>query len=229
MFGLFLTGVMGMPTYSAPNILAQTINVSSYQIYQPTNRKTRRQARKSGGSRGSCPQKIKSGITLLVPEDHIPLTSSAYPTFAWYQEQKSSLPVKFTLLEPGHKPIYSQELTITRSGLIILSLPKTVSALEMGKKYRWSVSIICNPQHPSQNPYAEAWIERSSVSQLKTELLQESSCGFSYAQLGIWYDAIACELKRVNSEIADLNYLDILLQEVDLGYILEKQPSLSQK
>ena len=229
MFGLFLTGLMGTPTYLAPTMLAQIINVSSYQIYQPTNRKTRRQARKSGGSRGSCPQKTKSGITLLVPEDHIPLTSSAYPTFAWYQEQKSSLPVKFTLLEPGHKPIYSQELTITRSGLIILSLPKTVSALEMGKKYRWSVSIICNPQHPSQNPYAEAWIERTSVPWIKTEKLQENSCGLTYAQLGIWYDAIACELKRVNSEIANLNYLDILLQEVDLQYILEKQPSLSQK
>ena len=235
MFGLLLNTTINAADLFTPTILAQIVNLPSReQIYQPVNRKTSRHARKSGGSRGSCPQKIKSGITLLVPEDHIPLTTSAYPTFAWYQEQQLSLPVKFTLLEPGQSQhLYSQELSLNKSGLMSLTIPENFPPLEIGKKYRWSVAIICNRQHPSQNPYAEAWVERISWQSTKLAswpIEKEEFCqGYAYARAGIWYDAVACGLNQSTKEHSNLNYLSILLKQVDLEYIIERQPSISQK
>ncbi len=186
--------------------------------------KPRRNYRTPGGSRG-CPDKVTTAIALLVPQDHIPLTISSHPTFWWYLSEKISLPILFTLLEPGHKPIYSKEFKANSSGFMALTLPETAPPLEIGKEYRWSVSIICNPQKPSQNIYTEAWIERVDATQVKVEEQTELSCHLAYAQLGLWYDALSCNLgfkqasfkKEVNQDIL------FLLEEVDLDLILDSQ------
>ena len=238
MFGFLLTTIMDVGAsvvYSAPTIVAQTPDSNSTpQIYRPRKREKASHPsplRKSGASRGGCPQKLESSITLIVPEDHTPLTVSPHPTFIWHQEQEVSLPVKFTLLEPGHRPIYSKELTLNKSGLIGLTLPENIPSLEIGKKYRWSVSIICNRQHPSQNPYAGAWVERVAPSMKLASGLDrgEQFCDSkAFAQAGIWYDALACVLKPT-SGAKNLNILGILLNQVDLGYILNQKDSISKE
>ena len=233
MFVFLLTTVMGGDALVAPTIVAQTPDSNSTaQIYRPPNRKkaSSRGTRESGASRGGCPQKLESKITLIVPEDHVPLTISPHPTFNWYQEQELSLPVKFTLLEPGHQPIYSQELLLNKTGLIGLTLPEDIPPLEIGKKYRWSVSIICNRQYPSQNPYAESWVERIALSAEVASGLdrEEQFCDSqAFAQAGIWYDSLACALEPT-SGAKNLNILGILLNQVDLGYILEQEDSISK-
>lgn len=226
MLGFWLTTAMTSKVVSSvPTILAQTVSTSSHQVYQPTNRKVSKNARKSGGSRGSCPQKIQSSITLLVPEDHLPATTSAYPTFSWYQGQKSSLPIKFTLLEPGHKPLYSVELPPTQSDITTLTWPKHLPPLEVGKKYRWSVSILCSSKHPSRNPYAEAWVERISLPAAKLTRPNGSSCNLAYAQAGIWYNALSCNLSQFlqpDSSLSEGNIFSLLLKEVGLEDILKQ-------
>ena len=231
---MFLAAIMGSPAHFTPTILAQIVSSTSIQqVYQPPPGKPRRQYRKAGGSRG-CNRKVTNAITLLVPEDRIPLTLSEHPTFWWYSSQELSLPLRFTLLEPGQKPIYSQELTLNKSGLIALTLPETVPPLEVGKEYRWSVSILCNRQKPSQNAVAQAWIERVSVPQPKVEETEQLSCNLAYARAGLWYDALSCGISRSNQpnspSLMAQEIFSSLLKEVNLDYIIDEQNfSLSPK
>lgn len=235
MLSVFLATIVGWLAYVPPTILAQIVvnPNSSQQAYQPPPGEGRRQYRRAGGSRG-CHHKVTKAITLIVPEDHIPLTISSHPTFWLHLSQELSFSLRFTLLEPGHKPIYSQELSLDKSGFIALTLPESVPPLEIGKQYRWSVSILCDPQKPSQNVFTQAWIERVSVPQQKVEEKEELSCHLAYAQLGIWYDALSCGLSPSNkpdsTSLVVQDIFSLLLKEVDLGYILDSQGfSLTQK
>ena len=226
MLGVFLSAIMGSPAHS-PTILAQIVSPTSIQqVYQPPPGKPRRQYRRAGGSRG-CHHKVTKAITLVVPEDHIPLTLSEHPTFWLYSSQELSLPIRFTLLEPGQKPIYSQEFTLNKSGLIALTLPETVPPLEVGQEYRWSVSIICNRQKPSQNAIAQAWIERVSVPQPKVEEKEELACNLAYARAGLWYDALSCGINGSNkpnsNSLMAQDIFSSLLKEVNLDYIIDSQ------
>ena len=189
-----------------------------------------RPQRRSGGTRGEC-VKENELVTLIVPETNqnrstgvqrqgtdnfqanIPKTTLPRPTFVWHMAQKSKLPVKFTLIEPGKKTIYVEELNLSKAGFFALTLPETVPPLEVGKHYRWTVSILCSRQHPSQNPFTQAWIERitSSNSYLKEKNL---SCD-TYEKEGIWYDLLACYLKTQSSSA-----LSQLLSRINLNSLI---------
>ena len=176
-----------------------------------------RPQRRSGGTRGEC-VKENELVTLIVPETNqnfqanIPQTTLPRPTFVWHMAQKSKLPVKFTLSEPG-QTIYVEELKLSKAGFFALTLPETAPPLEVGKHYRWTVSILCSRQHPSQNPFTQAWIERitSSNSYLKEKNL---SCD-TYEKEGIWYDLLACYLKTQSSSA-----LSQLLSRINLNSLI---------
>ncbi|MGK7948573.1 MAG: DUF928 domain-containing protein [Xenococcaceae cyanobacterium] len=179
--------------------------------------KPRTQTRKSGGTRGRCIDS-DNRLVLIVPENKeslsaVPKTTLSHPTFFWHIAQKSSLPVKFTLVEPG-RTIYTKELNLDKSGLVAVTLPKTVPPLEIGKEYRWTVSVICSRQNPSQNPYTQAWVKRVSLSSM-VETEEKLGCD-TYEKAEIWYDALACHLES-NSTINTAR----LFQQIDLGYLFE--------
>ncbi len=183
--------------------------------------------RTPGGSRGGkCNSLPPQVVTLIVPEDHVPLTVSSHPTFWFHLSQEVSLPIRFTLLEPRHKPIYTLEFSPNKSGLIALTLPETVPPLAIGREYRWSASIICNRQKPSQNLYAQAWIKRVASPPLKAEGRKEL-CNLAYAQSGIWYDALACDLSRSNqanfNPLINRDIFSLLLKDIGLEHILNSQ------
>ena len=183
--------------------------------------KPRSQTRKSGGTRGKCINN-KNTITLLVPENQdssldVPQTTMSHPTFIWHVKQKSALPIKFTLVEPG-RTIYTKEIDVDKSGLVSITLPKNIPPLEVGKEYRWTVSAICSRQNPSQNPYTQAWVKRVSLSSL-TEINKKLGC-LTYEKAEIWYDALACYLKN-NSKINTKR----LIEQIDLDYLFDNTSS----
>lgn len=221
MLELLLVSTMNTRALVNSTVLAQAVKTTTAQpaYQQPQDTKQRRQYRKPGGSRG-CPHQLANVLTLVVPEGHVARTISPYPTFIWKLTQDVSLPLRFTLLEPGHKSLYSQEFDDLRSGLISLTLPKTVSPLEVGKQYRWSVSIICDLDKPSQNLFTMAWIERVAEDRRFSAHQNRKSCALTYARLGIWYDAIACafatrNLISVNS-LVERDIFSLLMEEVGL-------------
>ncbi len=175
------------------------------------------QSRRSGGTRGECDEQDNT-ITLVVPEDkksltNIPTATSSNLKFVWHMAQKSDLPVKFTIVERG-RTIYIQEFSSLDSGLISLTLPESVK-LEVGKRYRWTVSILCSFQRPSRNPYTQAWVEIVPVSSFLKEK-ENFSCD-DYEKAEIWYDAISCNLDS-RSEAKFLALLEqVGLADLPLG------------
>ena len=209
------------------NNLAQTS-----ETYRPPKGKVREQTRKAGGSRG-CNMPLEDAVTLLVPQNHTATTISERPTFFWHLSQKLSLPLRFTLLEPGKKPILTKELK-PEPGIVALKLPQNAAPLEVGKTYRWTVTVVCNPSKPSRNLFAQAWIERVPVPtevQLSNNTKDTSFCSLNYARAGIWYNALSCNyttlVKNQNNHKNSWQQFQSLLREIDLAYIAKQTPALS--
>ena len=199
---LFGFTVFGMPEIDVINvpIIGRTVNFSkkvsaqTAQIYIPPVGTSSTSRTKGAGSRG-CDQSGNTNLQLLVPDDHLPLTVSARPTFFWYVSD-TILPVRFTLVEPGvAKPIVDRSFKVKRPGIVQLELPSDVPGLALGKEYRWTVSLVCNKERPSENIYADSSIKRVTVTPKLAQTLAESGKepqkrSLVYARSGIWYDAL---------------------------------------
>lgn len=162
--------------------------------YVPPNRGAPK-ATLGAGSRG-CVQSLPMSLRLLVPNDHIGLTTSGHPTFAWYVSEALVVPMEFALIEPGvPEPLFVTQVTANRKGTFAVKLPKSLAAIAANKQYRWSVSLICNPRRRSNDVYVQSWIERSPlVADLNQKLAASTSDlerAAVYAQAGFWYDALA--------------------------------------
>lgn len=149
-----------------PNsILVVARNTYTYnppkKLKKPTKSRMKSRA-VSAGSRGcDNPNLASAGLRLLIPKDHVGLTTSGHPTFFWYVSTKSAVNVRFTLVDLDEiEPVVDVQQEVQKSGVVKLSLPSQVPELKQGKSYRWTVSLICNPKRPSQNAYAYSWIER---------------------------------------------------------------------
>lgn len=213
------------------NILPASSMSNEQSSYRPPKGKVRAQARKAGGSRG-CNLPLNNTVTLLVPQNHTATTVSERPIFFWHLAEDLSLPLRFTLLEPGKEPIFLQELT-PKPGIVALKLPQSSPPLEIGKTYRWTVSVVCNRKKPSRNLFAQAWIERVSLP-TSSKLGQKDDnlvCNTKYAQVGIWYDALSCNYDQLVQDRHNLNSDSSefwsLLEEIDLNNIVKKRPTVN--
>lgn len=200
------------------NIKAASTESQTTKVYKPKPGRKRTQARKPGGYRGdSCNLQSQDPITLLVPQDHVPLTTQSHPTFFW-NVNTISHPIRFTIYEPGQPdPVYVQNITPTTPGIVALKLPETANGLKIGVQYRWTVSVICNQLRPAENIYAKAWIERiASPANLDRKL----NCLSYYAQSGIWYDALSCQTKSTKQFWS-------LLNQIQLSTLATEQPQIT--
>lgn len=158
----------------------------------PVDGTPRPERRDASGSRGTCNMPLK--LKLIVPNDHIPLTVSASPTFLWYLSAVPQTPITFTLVDPAQvEPVLEEQISNPQKGINKLTVPQSTELIP-GKQYLWSISIDCSKFHPSENLYASAWIERVSVPpKLKQELgtVKGRQRAMVYANSGIWYDATA--------------------------------------
>ncbi|MEL6439177.1 MAG: DUF928 domain-containing protein [Cyanobacteria bacterium J06621_8] len=192
--------------------------------YRPPKGRVREQVRKTGGSRG-CKMPLGDVVTLLIPQDHTASTISSHPTFFWHVSEQLSSKLRFTILEAGQKPIYTQELT-PEPGIVALKLPNNSNPLEVGKTYRWTVTVICNEEKPSRNLFAQAWIERVPATNIKHHSTSvRVFCTENYAQMGLWYDALHCAHLRYQSgnprSKKALASFWSLLMEVDLHSLFQ--------
>lgn len=131
-------------------------------------------------------------LTLLVPNDHDGLTTSGHPTFFWYAT--ASIPMTFTLTEPGTvQPLLEQQVR-PQAGIVQFKMPQNLPELVSGRDYRWSVTLVCNPERPSANAFIQTWIKRvpttPELSQQIAATSSERDRSLIYAQAGLWYDAL---------------------------------------
>ncbi|MBD2206471.1 DUF928 domain-containing protein [Calothrix sp. FACHB-1219] len=184
--------------------------------------------RRSGmGSRNDCPA-VETPLTALVPfqervttnkqtntstpVDVWGLTTSERPMF-WFYVPYKNVSAEFVLQDSEETEIYKQEnIALTaNSGVIGISLPSTVTPLEVGKTYRWFFKIRCHQQQTTSVPiYVEGDIQRVKLNpsleqqlQATTDLRQKIAI---YAANGIWFDALTKlgQLRFANSNDASL-------------------------
>lgn len=199
LFGVITFSVAEIDLVNVPTIIGRTVNFStkvsaqSAQVYVPPEGPIRTSRTEGTGSRG-C-ENSDTKLQLLVPNDHLPLTVSARPTFFWYVSDTKLL-VRFTLVEPGvADPIVDRTFKVKRSGIVPFELPSDVPGLVLGKEYRWTVSLVCNKERPSENTYADSSIKRIAITPELAQTLAEAGQepqkrSLVYARSGIWYDAL---------------------------------------
>lgn len=197
---LSLLQAVGTTTPALNDLVTTTASVrvlaaaqASPITYVPPDRGSPRQTQGTG-SRGCEDLDTIVDVSLIAPSDHTGLTVSERPVFYWHLRDAVSVPLEFTLVEDGNpEPIYVKRFETSSAGMTSVSLPEA-RVLEVGKTYRWTVSVVCNPQRRSSDVFVQSWIERVEPSaDLQTALAEATTAreiAQVYAQAGLWYDAI---------------------------------------
>lgn len=213
-----------------PAVLAKE---SKRITYRPPS-KLKRAIRTGGTGARGCDRLSRIEVMPLVPSNHVGQTLLKRPTFLAYVSGAKTL--EFTLVEPNiEKPLVVKTVEPDAQGLVRVELPETAPDLAVGKDYRWSVAVVCNPNRRSNDVFAQSWIQRVESS---TELQQKLSIVSSeqerariYAEAGVWYDAIAALTKANQSNPNNLEIrsdLTALLNQENLNRIGSNLPKSPQ-
>lgn len=182
---------------------AQELKKSSFE-YVPSKDRVEGSQRIENSSLRCARENQQGLITLLAPSDHVGTTVSGRPTFFWYVSNVSS-PVRFTLVHPGQaEPVIDISLKADKPGLFKFTLPLNIPELEIGREYRWTVSLRYNVKRPSINPIAYAEVKRIPYPPQLEQKLSMVNSRFDrsavYANLGIWYDTLATIYRAPTNE-----------------------------
>jgi len=122
------------------------------------------------------------------------LTVSENPTFLVYVPETSANVLELRVEdEEGHQVGETARIELTETpGIYRISLAETMLPLDVGKDYKWLVSMTCQVGDPN-DPFVEGLIRRVSPDSMLTRSLEKVS-GLDqvtvYAEAGIWQDAI---------------------------------------
>ena len=176
--------------------------------------------RKTGVLRcAQCNAPPSEVVTVLVPEDHIGITASSRPTVLWFNQEKITQPVRVTFAAVRGKTLLVKNFDGLPQGFITFTIPEDNPGLEIGKVYKWTVTVVLNEKNNSMNPYAQGFIERTPV--FAKSGRSYPNCNVDFARVGIWYDAIACSYSQVNKKESYLAFpeedFNSLLEQVNLS------------
>ncbi len=195
----------------------------------------------AGASRGaeSCEMlRNKTVITPLAPQakaldnpqksQYFSLTLQEHPAFFWHVlPQTAGENADFLLID--HGPMGQQiayEATVDlpeTPGIMQVTLPANVPALQPGHRYQWFLSFNCDVTSLDSQQHLSGWIERQATpSALLTQLTGATLAQRAqlFAEAGIWQDALMAliELRQTTTqnEPAFQGWLQ-LLDSVGLG------------
>ncbi|MEW6219666.1 MAG: DUF928 domain-containing protein [Thermodesulfobacteriota bacterium] len=160
-------------------------------VYQPPRRGAPR-ARIGGATRGS--HGSQPVVAVLAP-DHVGLTSQDQPDLFWYISQPVTQPVELAIIDPERPaPLLEERLDgVPRAGIQRWRLAGHSLRLAPGKEYQWSVAMVLDPAHRSQDLVAGGMIERLPPDPTAAPPPAPTAlAAVAYAQEGVWYDALTC-------------------------------------
>ena len=176
------------------------------------------------GSRLGCRSNLpeKSVELLVPPSEVVHQTNSPTPTLFLHSKVASSLPFKFTLVNPQvDQPLVEQTFSISEPGIKQIKLPKSTK-LEEGTVYLWYVAIPCGRDPQQYQEVLGAAIERVPVTRkVKTQLQLANTTDEKatvYARNGIWYEAVDLAVGDYTNPTTEGNssdYLEQLLSSVN--------------
>ena len=188
--------------------------------------------------RGKCGGLPEVSLIALMPENKIGRTVSDYPTFFFYLPQPNAELAEFLLQDENGNVIYQQDLTIKNlSGVIGISIPANtnVPPLEVGKKYTWAFSLVCDPEDRSGDKIESGVVRRVELSPdilSELEKADPRQKTFIYAKNGIWQDALsnlaAARRANPNERVLKTDWESLLdsvtLREIAKEPIVEIKP-----
>ena len=158
--------------------------------------------RSSGGrgcSTSTLPVASEVPALILLAPGKPGRTVSTRPTFAWFVRDAASLPIEFRLYEQDNdrfklvKEIKDDRLR-SMAGIMVMAPGGALPELSVGKRYRWQVELVCNPDRPSSNFFAEAVIDvvpmQAGLKQQLAQTRDRLNQAKLYAQANLWYDTL---------------------------------------
>lgn len=185
-----------------PVTVNQTQTVSFQPPLPPTTEPAPGGRVRGGAKRGLCPS-LEPQLTALVPytqKDTVTnvwgLTTEAQPTLMFYMPytRASGYATEFVLqADQNKKAVYSTAIALPeKPGIISITLPKQVS-LAVNQRYRWFLTVDCDPEPDSSLTYVEGVIKRVNLSRKITQQLKTATPVQQfdiYLQNGIWHEAL---------------------------------------
>lgn len=145
-----------------------------------------------GGRRG--PEGGEPLILPLVP-DHVGLTIASQPVLFWYLSQPTSSAVMFVLVDTRSIEVV-HDITLSphpHSGVQRVSFKDLGISLERNVEYRWYITLVVDPKHPSRDIVSGGMIQRvqPDFDVSHVPLAANMASVHFYAENGLWYDAVA--------------------------------------
>ncbi|NEP10509.1 MAG: DUF928 domain-containing protein [Symploca sp. SIO2C1] len=192
---------------------AISLNQSPFQLalkFRLPSKGTPGRRRGAGSREGYCSSNEK--LIALIPETNFGLTVAERPTFWFYVPYQSyKLEAEFLLEDNEGNKIDSQIVALNNTpGIIKITLPETLSPLEVERLYVWRLFMMCNPDNRLDDDYVWGGFERVSMSfELKSQLKFKTKRERLkiYAENGLWFDFLTtlAELREGNVEAQELD------------------------
>ena len=203
----------------------KTVMKSTF-TYQPPQRGAP-QARVGGGTRGTGRELPE--LQVLAP-DHVGLTTQAQPTLYWYAHSPVVAHIEFALIdEESIDPLLEVETgEVKVTGVQHLSLADHNISLQPGVPYQWSVALVTDANSRSTDVMASGVIELIEPDKAANARIAGShgtELVATYANEGIWYDALDTISSMIASSPGDQQLLGIratLLDQVGLQAVSGK-------
>jgi hypothetical protein len=192
--------------------------------------KDRPGGRNDGSERDLCPQ-VEIGLTALIPQTNIGLTTSESPSFWFYipYPKNTNISGEFSLWYEDPKTLEDTYIDIQKINLV--NTPGIVQInlaqpLETNKSYRWQFKLNCG----GSNDYTWVFgqVERVTLNSEIQNQLATATLGEKleiYAAQGLWFDLLNTigQLYYANPKNETIKQLwQNLLTEVDLENITNK-------
>ena len=186
--------------------------------------------RKGAAARDSCLQSAEQ-LTALIPGTNLGLTVTERPTFWFYIPHRANekYALEFTLKYREQNQVYQTTLPWNNNpGIIEISLPESISPLEIDKFYSWQLKLDCDSKKSSDYRLVKGRVQRVTIApelQNKIATATPKERVQLYAESGLWFDTLTnlIELRNLSPEDKQLeaNWID-LLEEVNLEEIIDK-------
>ncbi|MFM7603550.1 MAG: DUF928 domain-containing protein [Pseudanabaena sp.] len=218
-------------TFCEISTFSAFLSGASVQAFEPTINNPAPISTIGGGRRGSdgqCqkdqtiqPRNDKDKHLLaqqlipLLPPNKFGLTVSSNPTLFAYVPKTSAIAIEFTLENQQGKGIAHQRVPLTSTPSIV-STQFAKTPLEVGKDYKWLISVVCETGDP-EDAFSEGIIRRIQPEAALLKQLEKASVierVYIYTKFGIWHEAIAdlanLRLSQPNNNDLKANWKNLL-------------------
>ena len=172
-----------------------------------------------GGARNV--DSVRPSLYVLAPQ-HVGYTIKEKPTLFWYQSQP--LNAQFELVVAGEgqtKPILRiSHNSAEKTGIQCIRLAEHNVKLARGIKYRWSVSLILDPDDRSKDIFSSGMVERIDPPETVLKRLmtwKKKDLVYVLAEEGVWYDALDAVSSLIESNPDDPELRDLRAELLNQG------------